>query len=144
MHRHSTAMFCNSFPCNPQPFRTALAEHLIAGGSITDSTAKRILHVITAIIRGQLVRIDLAANAELHHQHLARLPGRLTPQGVLDAMLREIEHNNGTDDIKRQWWTSIASLILFAYGDEGRLDLCDEWARLHDEWKLENSNLQAA
>ena len=140
----NSAMFYSCFPCNPRPFRTALAEHLKAGGEITDSKSKRILFTLTGIIRGQLARIDLTANAELHYQHLARLPGRHEPQGVLAAMDNEADGLCDTATTIRQWWTSIASLILFAYGDEGSLDLCDEWGRLRDEYEVENPALKAA
>ena len=128
-------MFSNAFPCNPLPFRTALRDYLAAGGNIQSDHAKRILFTLTGIIRGQLARIELDRNAQLHHDHLARLPGRTTPLGVLDAMEAEIP-GTGTADTIRNWWTSIASLIFFAYGGEGRLDLCDEWATLKEAFDL--------
>jgi hypothetical protein len=138
-----TALFCEAFPCNPRPFRTALADHLDDGGLITDEKAKRILHTLTGIVRGQLFRIDLARNADMHHSHLACLPGRSTPEGVLVAMKREAD-GCGTDATRHQWWTSIASLIFFAYGETGTLDSFEEWGRLHTAWQSETANLKAA
>jgi hypothetical protein len=138
-----TAMFLSAFPCNPRPFRRALAEHLEAGGTMTGDTAKRILWVLVGIIRGQLFRIDLAANESLHNTHLVRMPGRTNAAGVLAAMEIEAEDCDTTTTI-RQWWTSVASLILFAYGNEGIYDSCDEWVVLRDAYESANPHLKAA
>lgn len=137
------ALFSNAFPCNPRPFRTALRHFIASGGDITSDHAKRILFTLTGIIRGQLSRIDLAGAAELHRQHLARLPGRDAPLGVLDAMEREAEGFD-TRLTTHQWWTSIASLIFFAWGADGTLDLCAEWSRLNDAWRERCRQLMAA
>jgi hypothetical protein len=135
-----TAMFLNAFPCNPRPFRTALAKHLESGGTMTGDKAKRILFTLVGIIRGQLFHIDLAANADLHNHHLARLPGRTHAAGVLAAMEREAEDCD-TPTTCHQWWSSVASLIVFAYGEKGTYDSMEEWTRLHHQWK---SNQPAA
>lgn len=142
-HTEDTAMFCDAFPCNPRPFRTALAKHLEAGGTITGDHAKRILWTLIGIVRGQMVRIDLAGNEALHNDHLARLPGRLIPSQVLVAMEREAEGLDTPDTI-RNWWSSIASLILFAYGNEGIYDHCDEWERLRAAYDAELMKAEAA
>lgn len=133
-HTADTALFNDAFPCNPRPFRSALAEHLEAGGTMTGDHAKRILFVLIGIIRGQLFRIDLAANAQLHNQHLARMTGRTHAAGVLAAMEREAEGLD-TPTTCHQWWTSVASLIVFAYGEDGSLDGCMEWCRLYNEFE---------
>ena len=138
-----TAMFCDAFPCNPRSFRRALAEHLEAGGTMTGDHAKRILWTLTGIVRGQMARIDLAANADLHNRHLARLPGRSHAAGVLAAMESEAEDCD-TPTTCRQWWTSIASLIVFAYGEEGVLDQHWEWCRLYNEFEDQKLQQKAA
>lgn len=97
--------------------------------------------MLTAIIRGQLFRIDLMGNAKLHDTHLSRLPGRTHALGVLKAM--EIEADGlDTATTCHQWWSSIASLILFSYGNAGIYDSCDEWDSLHRQW--EESSIKAA
>lgn len=124
-------MFLDAFPCNPRPFRTALRDYLADGGNIQSDHAKRILFVLVGILRGQLATIDLAVNAGYLHAGCARMPGRDTPLGVLDAMEREAEGLD-THLTIRQWWTSVSSLIFWAYGAEGTLNLCDEWSRLKE------------
>ena len=34
-----------------------------------------------------------------------------------------------------QWFSSIASVIHYVWGDSGTLDMCAEWTVLHDDWK---------
>jgi hypothetical protein len=128
---HDQAMFSDAFPCNPRPFRTALRDYLADGGNLQSDHAKRILFTLTAIIRGQLAHIDLATNATYLHAGCSRMPGRDNPIGVLDAMEAEAE---GLDTrlTLQQWWTSISSLIYWAYGAEGELSLCEEWSRLKE------------
>jgi len=147
----TTAMFANSLPCNPLPFLHGLREAALRGEPLTTDAAKRVLWTLLAIVRGQFFGVNLAANASFHREHLARLPGRDTPLGVMDAMLREAE-GCCTDDICRNWWSSISSLILFAWGeeaaegDDGILCSMNEWTRLHDAWQAEHgqSESQAA
>ena len=133
IHTADTALFSEAFPVNPRPFRAALADHLASGGTMTSPHARRILWTLTGIVRGQLFCIDLAENASLHNDHLARLPGRTHAAGVLSAMEIEADGLDTTDTI-RQWWSSIASLILFSYGSQGILDACLEWEILHKEY----------
>lgn len=148
----STAMFANSLPCNPLPFLHGLRAMVLAGEPLTTDVAKRVLWTLLAIVRGQFFGVNLAANASFHREHLARLPGRDTPLGVMDAMLREAE-GLGTDDICRNWWSSISSLILFAWGEveaegtdgiHGILDSMTEWVRLHDSWQDEQAQAATA
>ena len=92
--------------------------------------------MLLVLTRGELVRIDLPGNAGFHRSHLARMPGRTTAEGVLDAMLREAE-GLGTRDVCHNWSSSVASLILASYGDSGTLDLWEEYRRLESAYRAE-------
>lgn len=144
MSRHDTALFCTAFPVNPRPFLFALRDYLADGDNdIRNDHAKRILFTLVAILRGQLARIDLTVNASFLHAHLSRMPDRDTPLGVIAAMEREAADRD-TPATKHEWWSSVASLIFFAWGSEGTLDMWDEWTRLHDAWQSEESAWLAA
>ena len=56
----SQAMFCNSMPCNPQPFINGLNEGCKTNGSnyIETDEAKRLLFVLLCQSYGQLFNID--------------------------------------------------------------------------------------
>jgi hypothetical protein len=136
MSQAHTALFCDAFPCNPRPFLSALRDHLEEGGPIGGDHAKRILYTLVAILRGQLAWIELGVNASFLHRQLSRMPGRDSPLAVIASMEREALGFD-TPTTKHQWWSSVASLIFFAWGDQGRLDLGDEWSRLHAAWQTE-------
>ena len=144
MSRHDTALFASAFPCNPRPFLTALRDYLAGDdGDIRHDHAKRILYTLVAILRGQLARIDLAGNARFHREDLARMPDRDTPLGVIEAMIRQASHLS-TAETRWNWNTDVASLILFAWGDEGTLDMWEEWSRLRDAWQAGQDSLYHA
>ena len=61
IERLTTAIESESFPCNPIPFATGLAELVKERGtdSIQSTDAKRILWILMAQAYGQMATIDL-------------------------------------------------------------------------------------
>lgn len=62
-YRLETAMFDASFPCNPIPFATGIADYVREHGtdSIRSDVAKRILWILMSQAYGQMASIDLCA-----------------------------------------------------------------------------------
>ncbi len=61
--RLDTAIFSESFPCNPIPFANGVADHVREHGtdSVRSDSVKRILWILMSQAYGQMATIDLCA-----------------------------------------------------------------------------------
>jgi hypothetical protein len=133
-------MFRDALPVNPYPFASGLLDFLTEEsdadedphfhnperkGEITDNKAKRILWILSHIIDGFGRNYDLRRFDEAYGKLDVTAADLLKEMIGMDCQMHEREG---------LWREPMQKLLMLAYPEADKLDMCDEWKRLRDHY----------